>query len=617
MCCLFVLLRRSIPEFRASCATQSAWFLSRMLLAEIFSLLAFGVAPVAAQPIAARPSVARPSVARPDSLLRLSPARQYVAIRALYYPIMATKDTSAAKRVKRELEALFQKEETERDRLQLQMVFLEVELLFDFHPERFLPRATALLQQAEAYRDTVLMARGHLAIGLFEYVLRKNYYLAFRHYGQAFELMRYRSEADFPGHDGSIYTIARANYDFFNYEKAIELGRTLHPVEKTVTLNMHHIFNTGLIGLSYLHRQRYDSARYYFEWGLRRRPIREVNNEAWVGIFNGNIGRALVGQGQPEAALPFLKKGLDYTTRTQVWDNVAPFGACLSTLYLPTRPDLAGYYAHLAHRAALRVGTPKFLYETHRALAAYYGKVGRGDLALPHADSAAVAKDRWQKELDVTLKHRAEMTLEAERHQARERLLREEKDRQVLLRNGLLLVLLLAAGIAYLLYTRRAMTARHRRAQAQAEQARSESELRAARAQLDQYVTSFREKNDLIGRITAELAEASEPYTERRNERMAALLDSVILTDADWQRFRLVFEQVHPGFFEDLRHTHPDLTPAEVRLVALSKLGIPTADMALMLGVSAESIRKGRYRLRRKLEPEGADETLLNLLRPV
>ncbi len=597
-----------------------------MRLAGIFSLLV-GVAPIAAQPNVARPIAARPSVAppiaarpiaaRPDSLLRLPPARQHVAIRDVYYPILQAKDTSAAKRTRQEWEVFFQKKGTDRDRLRLQMVLLEVELLFDFHPERFLPQATALLQRAEAYRDTVLMARGHLNIGLFEYVLRKNYYLAFRHYGQAFELMRYCTEADFPGHDGSIYTIALANYDFFNYEKAIELSRTLHPVEKTVPLNMHHIFNAGLLGLSYLHLQRYDSARYYFDWGLRCLPVWDVNNDAWVGIFNGNIGRVLVGQGQPQAAIPYLKKGLDYTTRTQVWDNVAPFGTCLSTLYLPTRPHLAGQYARLAHRAALRVGIPKLLYETHRALAAYYGQVGRADLALPHADSATVAKARWQTELDVTLKHRAEITLEAERHEARERLLQEEKNRQVLLRNGLLVVLLLAAGITYLLYARRVMTERHRQAQAQAQQARSETELRAARVQLDQYVASFREKNELIGRITAELVEASDPHTERRSERMAALLDSVILTDADWQRFRLVFEQVHPGFFEDLRRTHPELTPADVRLVALSKLGIPTAEMAGMLGVSAESVRKGRYRLRRKLEPDGADEALLNLLRPV
>ncbi len=562
------------------------------------------------------PAVARPRGAGPDSLLGLSPARRYLVIKTRYYNQHLREDTSAALRIRQELTSFFQEKGSDRDRFHWQVALLEADLLSRFRLEHILSRATAQLRRAEAEGDTMMMGKGHQNLGLYYFTIQKAYYLGFWHYGRAFELIRNRSEAEFPERTYSIYTLGRLNYDFFNYEKAIELGRTIHPTGSG-KVSMDHLYNAALIGLSYLHLQRYDSARYYFEWGLGYLDRRELSNEAWTGIFNGNIGRALAGQGLGQAAIPYLEKGLDYTTRFRVWDNVAPFGTCLALIYLPTQPVRAGYYARLAHEAAGREGLPKVLYETHHTLAAYYGRTGRPDLALRHADSAAVAKDRWQKELDVTLQHRAEMTLEAERHQARERLLQQEKDRQVLLRNGLLVVLLLAAGIAWLLYTRRVMAERHRRAQAQAEQARSETELRAAQAQLDQYVASFREKNELIGRITAELVEASDPHTERRSERMAALLDSVILTDADWQRFRLVFEQVHPGFFEDLRRTHPELTPADVRLVALSKLGIPTAEMAGMLGVSAESIRKGRYRLRRKLEPEGADEALLNLLKPV
>lgn len=559
---------------------------------------------------------ASPSTASPDSLLRLSPARRYKVVKTAYYNPMLREDTAAALRVRRKLTSFFQTHGSDRDRFHLKVAFLEVDLLSRYRLNGILVRARALLQQAETNRDTMMVAKSHQNLGLYYFTIQKAYYWGFWHYGRAFELIRHRSEADFPEYTYTVYTMGRMNYDFFNYEKAIELGRAIHPTGSS-RVTMDHLYNAALIGLSYFHLQRYNSARHYFEWGLGYLDRGELSNDAWVGIFNGNIGRALVGQGQSEAAIPYLKKGLEYTTRFRVWDNVAPFGACLATVYLPTRPDLAEPYARLAHRAALRVGVPKIRYQTHTTLAAYYRRVGQPGLALLHADSAAAAKDRWRAEMDVTLKHRAEMTLEAEQHQAREQALQREKDRQVLLRNGLLLVLVLVAGIAWLLRNRRMVAERHRQEQQRAEQARQEAELRLARAQLDQYLESFREKNDLIERISAELAAATGSDSQHRGERMAALLDSVILTDADWGRFRQAFEQVHPGFFDDLRQRHPELTPAEVRLVALSKLGVPSRDMASMLGVSIDSVHKGRYRLRRKLEPLGADEALLFLLRPV
>ncbi|MBL0006610.1 MAG: hypothetical protein IPP25_05320 [Saprospiraceae bacterium] len=45
----------------------------------------------------------------------------------------------------------------------------------------------------------------------------------------------------------------------------------------------------------------------------------------------------------------------------------------------------------------------------------------------------------------------------------------------------------------------------------------------------------------------------------------------------------------------------PDLTPGEIRLLAPTKLQITPRDMAGMLGISADSIKKTRHRLRRKI----------------
>ena len=78
--------------------------------------------------------------------------------------------------------------------------------------------------------------------------------------------------------------------------------------------------------------------------------------------------------------------------------------------------------------------------------------------------------------------------------------------------------------------------------------------------------------------------------------------------------FRQLFEQAYPHFFEKLHQLQPDLSPAEVRLLTLLKLNIPTKEMGFMLGVSAETIRKSRYRLRKKLDNLQADTRLQSLI---
>jgi len=57
-----------------------------------------------------------------------------------------------------------------------------------------------------------------------------------------------------------------------------------------------------------------------------------------------------------------------------------------------------------------------------------------------------------------------------------------------------------------------------------------------------------------------------------------------------------------------LRATFPTLTPAEIRVICLSRLSLSTKEMANMLGVSPDTIVKTRYRIRKKADlPEGAD----------
>ncbi len=74
-----------------------------------------------------------------------------------------------------------------------------------------------------------------------------------------------------------------------------------------------------------------------------------------------------------------------------------------------------------------------------------------------------------------------------------------------------------------------------------------------------------------------------------------------ILTEDEWSKFKTLFEKVYPGFFLRLKDKAPDITIAEQRMAALTRLHLTPKAMAAMLGISVDSVHKARQRLRQRL----------------
>lgn len=71
--------------------------------------------------------------------------------------------------------------------------------------------------------------------------------------------------------------------------------------------------------------------------------------------------------------------------------------------------------------------------------------------------------------------------------------------------------------------------------------------------------------------------------------------------ERNWKEFTQAFEQVHHQFLEQLKKFSSELTSADMRLIALLKMNLDSADIATLLGISTDSLRVSRYRLRKKL----------------
>ncbi|MDJ1480858.1 hypothetical protein QNI16_10220 [Cytophagaceae bacterium YF14B1] len=126
----------------------------------------------------------------------------------------------------------------------------------------------------------------------------------------------------------------------------------------------------------------------------------------------------------------------------------------------------------------------------------------------------------------------------------------------------------------------------------------------AKRQQLEVYTQSIMEKNEIIEVIQNKLEQfkSIQQVDYSIIENFNTILKSSILTEESWQKFKTTFEAIYPHFFATLRFHYPHITSAEQRLAALIKLNLSVKECANMLGISPESVKKSRQRLRKRLQ---------------
>jgi DNA-binding CsgD family transcriptional regulator len=74
------------------------------------------------------------------------------------------------------------------------------------------------------------------------------------------------------------------------------------------------------------------------------------------------------------------------------------------------------------------------------------------------------------------------------------------------------------------------------------------------------------------------------------------------LTEADhWADFIKNFNLLHAHYVDNITKKHPDLTPNEVRLICFILSGLSNKEIAGIFSVEPESVKKARYRLKKKL----------------
>ena len=68
-----------------------------------------------------------------------------------------------------------------------------------------------------------------------------------------------------------------------------------------------------------------------------------------------------------------------------------------------------------------------------------------------------------------------------------------------------------------------------------------------------------------------------------------------------WQKYTKAYNSLYPKFKKQILQDHPDLTPTELELSEMIRLGLSTKELAGLMFITPESMRVSRSRLRKKL----------------
>jgi len=445
---------------------------------------------------------------------------------------------------------------------------------------------------------------------------------AIEYYLSAKEYME--KAGDMPRKADALRQIAEIYSGQEEYRKAIRLEVEAVQIYKDYNDAYYHCLALSSLGNNYHGLGKLDSARYYFETGLD--ISRKVNHDFVTGTLlhrlatmNGDEGNLLLARQQFRESIEYARKTNDIYSIVFNLERQSRmefnFNNYREVLQL-TREGIL-----LAEANDLFKSKSELLYWQSKALE----QLGNYREALTDLKSHQSIKDSLSSKAQTDKLQELLVEFETEKKEKELVIAQAEIDRKTA-RNKLLLVGLGGLGILASLIIYMQMMRRRKNELIFLKEKEIETELRRNAEQELEF-----KKKELVAK-TLQLARKNE-FLSTLEEEVGALKTTVDTgvyessrkiqrmirhdanDDEDWDHFAKEFSTIHQEFIDKLSEQHGPFSTNELRLISLMKMNLSSKDIASTLRVSADGIKKARYRLRKKMGIDSSvdlQEYLLN-----
>ncbi|RYU87372.1 tetratricopeptide repeat protein [Mucilaginibacter terrigena] len=360
---------------------------------------------------------------------------------------------------------------------------------------------------------------------------------------------------------------------------------------------------TNTIGLTYRNNGQYGTALSYFNKALKMANV--TKDSVWIAIATGNIGSVYFLQHNYGKALPLIEA--DYRQSLKYDERLNSAIALLRLIRINIdqgKFKQAGLQLDTADKLLLNTGEDVLTqrvqyYELAAILNERLGKDKEADL---YRDRSENLRDSVAKRDNIAAIERVRLQWVTEKSREEFNNLKKSAQISAYKQNTIIVVLLLLVIITFLIHNRQRLKAKKDRELMELEKRRVDDELKSATQALRGYTENLMQKNILIDEIKAELENVQIKYS---SADVAGTLDKMmqahIMTDDNWAQFKKLFTRVHSTFFYNLRHKYGNLSGTDIRLLALIKLKLNNREMAGMLGITVDGVKKAKQRLRKKM----------------
>ncbi len=384
------------------------------------------------------------------------------------------------------------------------------------------------------------------------------------------------------------------------FHKAIEVFQT----EKD-TIGLSRVYNN--MGSSTERNNEHDSSLYYYGLSLELRHL--LKDSIGIARVLNNIGDVHYHQGDNRSALENFRKAIlinsgfgDLNLQSTLYENIG------RNLRILGETKEAEEYLDSALNLAIEIDAKKTQILALPQLSKIEADRGDHEKALEYLNEYVELNelvfgeesrdriDRLQLQYQTLFNEKRISDLQASETEAR------------LFRNIVIIILLSGLIISLLIFNRQRLSIRKKRIEAENATLREKElkvELEQKQRELASYAVNFVQKGQLLEELKGKIREIKDSSAEgsgaKELNQLIRVIDSSSLIDKEWENFKIRFEEVHHDFFQNLKHEFPDLTAADLKICALLKLNMNMKEAAQVLGISPDSVKISRYRLRKKL----------------
>lgn len=432
------------------------------------------------------------------------------------------------------------------------------------------------------------------AIAAF-YWQNQDYQKAFKWYMRSARLLDRMEPEDFPNMAAHLNMIGKSYYYFRDYQNALIYFEKSSILKKTSFNYLAVLYAQNSMGLCQQKLGEYERSN---EWFLKIiEDTLQFQSPVWIGIASGNLGYNYYLQGDYEKAIPLFKIDIEQALKVKVDYGLAAGSTIpLADIYLKRDQIEKSKQEIDAARSYIQAsGQTDRLRKLYPIMSKWFAKNNQLDSSAIYFDSSMLSTKRYNEKYNSLKLMRANQEFLAKDRAFEVSKLKTESRLKISQRNSMIIIVsLLLGGSIITFWFRNKYLLKKQQVKDLALQ-NSHEELLHAKDQLKNMVQRVQQNNETIIQL-----KKGTPH-KIDIDLLEQLKSTSILTQTDWKQYQGIFKKVYPNFIPDLESLHPDLSPAETRCLCLGKLKMSNNEIALALGVSANTVIVINHRIRKKL----------------